>query len=122
MDDYSRYIIAWQLCTGMAAGDVSATLQQALKNAGLARKQRPRLLSDNGPCYVYCELQGWLEENEMTHTRGNPYHPMTQGKIERWHQSLKTASCWRTIICPAIWSSVLKSSSLTTTQGATMKA
>lgn len=89
MDDYSRYIITWRLCTGMAAGDVSATLQQALKNAGLARKQRPRLLSDNGPCYVSSELQGWLKDQGMDHTRGKPYHPMTQGKIERWHQSLK---------------------------------
>jgi transposase InsO family protein len=89
MDDYSRYIITWRLCTGMAAGDVSATLQQALKNAGLARKQRPRLLSDNGPCYVSSELKGWLKDQGMDHTRGKPYHPMTQGKIERWHQSLK---------------------------------
>lgn len=89
MDDYSRYIIAWRLCTGMAASDVSATLKEALKNAGLSRKQRPKLLSDNGPCYVSSELQGWLEDHDMPHTRGKPYHPMTQGKIERWHQSLK---------------------------------
>jgi len=89
MDDYSRYIISWRLCTGMAASDVSATLKGALKNAGLSKKQRPKLLSDNGPCYVSSELKGWLEENDMTHTRGKPYHPMTQGKIERWHQSLK---------------------------------
>ena len=89
MDDYSRYIIAWRLCTGMAASDVSATLKDALKNAGLSRKQRPKLLSDNGPCYVSSELQVWLEDHDMPHTRGKPYHPMTQGKIERWHQSLK---------------------------------
>jgi transposase InsO family protein len=89
MDDYSRYIIAWRLCTGMAASDVSATLKDALHNAGLSRKQRPKLLSDNGPCYVSAELRGWLEDHGMSHTRGKPYHPMTQGKIERWHQSLK---------------------------------
>lgn len=89
MDDYSRYIIAWRLCTGMAAQDVSATLVDALSNAGLSPKQRPRLLSDNGPCYVSSELKGWLEEHDMPHTRGRPYHPMTQGKIERWHRSLK---------------------------------
>lgn len=73
----------------MAAQDVSATLVDALGNAGLSPKQRPRLLSDNGPCYVSSELKGWLEEHDMTHTRGRPYHPMTQGKIERWHRSLK---------------------------------
>jgi transposase-like protein len=89
MDDYSRYIISWRLCTGMAASDVSDTLRDALKNAGLARKQRPRLLSDNGPCYISSELKGWLEDHNMDHTRGKPYHPMTQGKIERWHRSLK---------------------------------
>jgi len=89
MDDYSRYIITWRLCTGMAASDVSATLTDALKAAGLSRKQRPRLLSDNGPCYVSGELKDWLAENGMTHTRGKPYHPMTQGKIERWHRTMK---------------------------------
>lgn len=89
MDDYSRYIVSWRLCTSMAASDVSATLKDALKNAGLARKQRPKLLSDNGPCYISSELKGWLDEHGMKHTRGKPYHPMTQGKIERWHRSLK---------------------------------
>jgi transposase-like protein len=89
MDDYSRYIVTWRLCNGMAASDVSATLKDALKAAGLSKKQRPRLLSDNGPCYVSGELKDWLAENDMTHTRGKPYHPMTQGKIERWHRTMK---------------------------------
>ena len=89
MDDYSRYIVSWRLCSSMTASDVSATLQDALKAAGLQRKQRPRLLSDNGPCYVSSELKSWLSEHDMTHTRGKPYHPMTQGKIERWHRTMK---------------------------------
>ena len=89
MDDYSRYIISWRLCTGMAASDVADTLKDALEAAGLTNKQRPKLLSDNGPCYVSAELREFIDENGMTHTRGKPYHPMTQGKIERWHQSLK---------------------------------
>jgi transposase InsO family protein len=46
-------------------------------------------LSDNGPCYVSSELRAWLDENNIPHTRGKPYHPMTQGKIERWHRTLK---------------------------------
>lgn len=50
---------------------------------------RPCLLSDNGPCYVPKELKSWLETNKMKHTRGAPYHPMTQGKIERYHRSMK---------------------------------
>ncbi len=89
LDDYSRYIISWRLCQSMSARDVSATLNDALKRAKLSRKQRPKLLSDNGPCYVSSELTSWLENNGLDHTRGRPYHPMTQGKIERWHRSLK---------------------------------
>lgn len=54
------------------------------------RDRRPRLLSDNGPSYVANDLSDWLERQGMKHTRGKPYHPMTQGKIERWHLSLKS--------------------------------
>ena len=92
LDDYSRYIIAWRLCTSMSASDVTATLEQAREVAGLDRvavKHNPRLLSDNGPCYISSDLQNWLQDHDMPHTRGRPYHPMTQGKIERWHRSLK---------------------------------
>jgi len=52
-------------------------------------RHRPRLLSDNGPCYVSSELRQYLEDKGLTHTRGRPYHPMTQGKIERYHRSMK---------------------------------
>ena len=92
LDDYSRFILAWRLCTGMAASDVSDTLEDALAFADIEQvkvKHRPRLLSDNGPSYVSGELAEWLENQNMTHTRGRPYHPMTQGKIERWHRSMK---------------------------------
>ena len=89
MDDYSRYILAWRLCRTMSTREVTATLKVALKTAGLTKKQRPKLLSDNGPCYISAELQNWLKDHELSHTRGQPYHPMTQGKIERWHRSLK---------------------------------
>ena len=92
LDDYSRYIIAWRLCTGMSTRGVSDTLDDALSFTGLAEvkvNHKPRLLSDNGPCYISGELADYLEENGMTHTRGRPYHPQTQGKIERWHRSMK---------------------------------
>jgi tetratricopeptide (TPR) repeat protein len=52
-------------------------------------RHRPRLLSDNGPCYVSGELRRFLESQRIEHTRGAPYHPMTQGKIERYHRSMK---------------------------------
>ena len=92
LDDFSRYIVAWKLCTSMSAADVTATLELALQASGLDEadlNRRPRLLSDNGPSYVANELAEWLEARGMRHTRGKPYHPMTQGKIERWHLSLK---------------------------------
>jgi|TARA_B100001105_G_scaffold193609_1_gene157659 transposase InsO family protein len=92
LDDYSRYIIAWRLCTSMSASDVSDTLDDALSFTGLDEvkiNHKPRLLSDNGPCYISGELADYLEENGLSHTRGRPYHPQTQGKIERWHRSMK---------------------------------
>ncbi len=76
----------------MAASDGSATLEDALTFTGLEQVKvvhRPRLLSGNGPSYVSGELAAWLEAQGMTHTRGRPYHPMTQGKIERYHRSMK---------------------------------
>ena len=92
LDDFSRYIIAWKLCTTMTAEDVTATLDLALKASGLDRAKivhRPRLMSDNGSSYISADLAKWLEGQNMNHVRGAPYHPMTQGKIERWHQTLK---------------------------------
>ena len=92
LDDFSRYIIAWKLCTTMKAEDVTATLDLALQASGLDQARvvhRPRLLSDNGSSYVSADFARWLDGQEMDHVRGAPYHPMTQGKIERWHQTLK---------------------------------
>lgn len=92
LDDYSRFIISWRLCTSMAATDVTNTLDDALEFTGLNQacvNHKPRLLSDNGPCYISGQLADYLSDNNMTHTRGRPYHPQTQGKIERWHRSMK---------------------------------
>jgi transposase InsO family protein len=92
LDDYSRYIIAWKLCTTMKAGDVTDTLELALQASGCDQVNvvhKPRLLSDNGSSYISGDLAEWLEDNGMSHVRGAPYHPQTQGKIERWHQTLK---------------------------------
>ena len=52
-------------------------------------EHRPRLLSDNGSCYVSGELRSFLERKHIEHIRSAPYHPMTQGKIERYHRSMK---------------------------------
>ena len=92
LDDYSRYIISWKLCTTMSTSDVTYTLNLALKTSGCDTavvQNKPRLLSDNGPCYISSDLAAWLKGKGMGHVRGAPYHPQTQGKIERWHQTLK---------------------------------
>jgi putative transposase len=92
LDDYSRYIIAWKLCTTMRAEDVTDTLTLALQASGCdsaAVAHKPRLLSDNGSSYIAGDLADWLADRGMDHVRGTPHHPQTQGKIERWHQTLK---------------------------------
>jgi transposase InsO family protein len=92
LDDYSRYILSWRLSTTMAATDVEETLQRALNKTDITRvkvKHRPRLLSDNGPCFVSNALAKYLKRYRLTHIRSAPYHPMTQGKIERYHRSMK---------------------------------
>jgi transposase InsO family protein len=92
LDDFSRYIIAWKLCITMRAEDVTDTLELALKASGCDQatvQHKPKLLSDNGPSYIAGELAEWIQAKGMNHVRGAPLHPQTQGKIERWHQTLK---------------------------------
>ena len=76
----------------MRASDVTDTLDLALQASGCDQVHvvhKPRLLSDNGSSYVSGDLAEWLQDKGMMHSRGAPYHPQTQGKIERWHQTLK---------------------------------
>ncbi len=76
----------------MKAEDVTDTLEMALTASGCDQAHvlhKPRLLSDNGPSYVAGELADWLKNKKMRHVRGAPFHPQTQRKIERWHQTLK---------------------------------
>ena len=92
LDDYSRFILSWYLTTTMTANDVKITLDRAIEKTGVHQvtvKHKPRLLSDNGPSYLSKELKDYLENQQIKHTRGAPFHPMTQGKIERYHRSMK---------------------------------
>jgi putative transposase len=92
LDDYSRYIIAWLLTDGMGAVDVKRSLDLAIERTGIDNPEvihRPRLLSDNGSCYVAGDLKEYLAGAGIKHIRGRPYHPMTQGKIERYHRTMK---------------------------------
>ena len=87
----------------MSTADVTATLDEALKRTGIDQvkvRHRPRLLSDNGPCYISKELADYLADREMDHTRGKPYHPQTQGKIERYHRTMKNVVKLRNYYLP----------------------
>ena len=93
LDDYSRYIVAWRLAPTMTSADVKATLDQAVERTGVDHikiEHRPRLLSDNGSAFVSDELAKYLAKYHLTQVHGAPYHPQTQGKIERYHRSMKS--------------------------------
>lgn len=90
IDDFSRYIVHWELCKNMKTSDVQRTIDHAVMKADLRKGQMPRLLSDNGSCYVAEELKEYLKDNHgMKQVHGKPAHPQTQGKIERYHRTMK---------------------------------
>jgi len=73
--------------------DVEETLNVAVAKTGVQHikvNHRPRLLSDNGPAFISEALKKYLKHHQMNHVRGAPYHPQTQGKIERYHRSMKS--------------------------------
>jgi putative transposase len=93
LDDYARHILSWRLCSGMVVNDVRKTIEEAIAVSGVNDARvltRPRLLSDNGPCYVSGERKSYLEEQSIGHVRSKPFPPITQGKIERYHCSMKS--------------------------------
>ncbi|MFC2062240.1 IS3 family transposase [Elusimicrobiota bacterium] len=92
IDDYSRYIITWDLCHSMKTKDVKQIIEKAISATGAINvkvKHMPKLLSDNGSCYISEEMQDYLADNAIKHIRSAPFHPMTQGKIERYHRTMK---------------------------------
>jgi transposase InsO family protein len=103
LDDFSRYIIAWRLAPTMAATDVEETLQIALDFTGVEQvqvKHRPRLLSDNGPAFIADALEEFLRPFEIKQIHGRAHHPQTQGKIERYHRSMKSIVKLNTFFFP----------------------
>jgi transposase InsO family protein len=107
LDCYSRYIIAWKLCTNMRAEDVTNKIELALTASGCDQavvRHKPCLLSDNGSCYISGDLAKWLEGQKMDHVRGAPFLPQTQGKIERWRQTMKNRVLLKITYCPVILS------------------
>lgn len=103
MDDYSRCILAYWLSPTMKAVDAEETLKLALAKVQIERVKvyhRPRLLSDNGSAYHSNALADFLTRWRMEHIHSTPYHPMTQGKIERWHRSMKNVIKLRNYYTP----------------------
>ena len=110
----------------MKAQDVTAALDLALAASGCDQARivhKPRLLSDNGSSYVSANLADWLDAQNIGHVRGAPYHPQTQGKIERWHQTLKNRILLENYYLPGdLWSALAVFASITITIGAIMRA
>lgn len=89
LDDYSRFIIAWELKENMKAQDARATVDKAIFSSGINQNNMPKLLSDNGSCYIAGEFRTYLKEMGIKQINGAPMHPQTQGKIERYHRTMK---------------------------------
>ena len=89
IDDYSRFIITWDLRSQMTSKDVMPSVDKALQFTGLNKENAPKLLSDNGSCYISGEIKDFLEEKGIKPINGKPMHPQTQGKIERYHRTMK---------------------------------
>ena len=96
-DDYSRNPLAWDLKADETAFSISDVVEQAIKNARklghLQDGLMPKFLSDNGPGFTSKVLAEYLYAHGIKHIFGRPYHPQTQGKIERFHRSIKEKVC-----------------------------
>jgi transposase InsO family protein len=96
LDDYSRKIIAWSLEPDETADSISRAIQRAVEAAGVEKmkpEDRPVILSDNGSGFVSEILAGYLTSVGIRHIFGKPYHPQTQGKVERWNRRVKEGVC-----------------------------
>jgi len=92
MDDYSRFILAWELKSDMAAGSLIDVVQQAVDLTGMTDvpvEDRTVLLSDNGPGYISRQFNDYLGLVGIRHILAAPFHPETNGKIERYHRTIK---------------------------------
>jgi len=73
----------------MKSSDAENTINEAMLKSNLKQNEKPKLLSDNGSSYIASDFKSYLNKNEIKHIRGRVRHPQTQGKIERYHRSMK---------------------------------
>ena len=73
----------------MTAQDVMPSVEKALRFCGISKNVAPKLLSDNGSCYISNDLKSFLKDRGIKPINRNPCHPQTQGKIERYHRTMK---------------------------------
>jgi len=96
LDDYSRKILSWVLMPDETADSISHALERAVESAGIKnipKEDRPIVLSDNGPGFIAEKLSDYLSFHGIRHIFGKPYHPQTQGKIERFNRRIKEGVC-----------------------------
>src|SRR5437868_2955926 len=86
LDGCSRYIVNWDLRVSMTEAEIEIILHAAKE---LHPEARPRIISDNGPQFIAKDFKELIRISGMTHVRTSPYYPQSNGKIERWHKSLK---------------------------------
>jgi putative transposase len=86
LDGCSRYVVNWDLRESMTEADIEIILQAAKEKYPEAR---PRIISDNGPQFIAKDFKEFIRISGMTRVRTSPYYPQSNGKIERWHKSLK---------------------------------
>lgn len=101
LDDFSRKIVAWKLQDSMMASDFEEVIEMACLRAGLTKYQMPNLVSDRGPALISHDLRDYLQEKGIHHILASPYHPQTNGKIERYHKSLKSVVKLHVYGCPS---------------------
>jgi putative transposase len=92
MDDYSRFILAWKLQKDMSANSLIEVVQEAVDATGMTDvpvEDRTKLLSDNGAGYISRSFRDYLQLVGIRHILAAPFHPQTNGKLERYHQSIK---------------------------------
>lgn len=86
---YSRFIVHWEIGDTMQEPEVELIIQRALEKFP---GEKPRIISDNGPQFLAKDFKQFIRLAGLTHVRTSPYYPQSNGKLERWHATLKGES------------------------------